>query len=153
VQQRPTLVEFVADLDDGYETMVGERGVKLSGGQRQRIALARAILRDPEVLVLDEATSHVDNETEAVIQNNLGGLIADRTTFAIAHRLSTVRDADQILVMDGGEIAETGTHEELLEEDGLYANLWSVQLGDVADLPDEFLERAARGDVGALKTD
>jgi ATP-binding cassette subfamily B protein len=133
--------------------MVGERGVKLSGGQRQRIALARAILRDPEVLVLDEATSHVDNKTEAVIQNNLGDLIADRTTFAIAHRLSTVRDADQILVMDGGEIAETGTHEELLEEDGLYANLWSVQLGDVADLADEFLERAARGDVGALKTD
>jgi ATP-binding cassette subfamily B protein len=133
--------------------MVGERGVKLSGGQRQRIALARAILRDPEVLVLDEATSHVDNETEAVIQNNLGDLIADRTTFAIAHRLSTVRDADQILVMDGGEVAETGTHEELLEEDGLYANLWSVQLGDVEDLPDEFLERAARGDVGALKTD
>ncbi len=139
--------EFVAELPDGYDTMVGERGVKLSGGQRQRIALARAILRDPEVLVLDEATSHVDNETEAVIQNSLQDLVADRTTFAIAHRLSTVRDADRILVLDDGKIVETGTHEQLLEADGLYANLWRIQLGEVRDLPEEFLERAARGGV------
>jgi ATP-binding cassette subfamily B protein len=139
--------EFVVELNDGYDTMVGERGVKLSGGQRQRIALARAILRDPAVLVLDEATSHVDNETEAVIQNSLEDLVADRTTFAIAHRLSTVRNADQILVMDDGEVVETGTHEELLSEDGLYANLWSVQLGEVDALPEEFLDRAARGEL------
>jgi ATP-binding cassette subfamily B protein len=134
--------EFVTDLDDGYETAVGERGVKLSGGQKQRVALARALLKDPEILVLDEATSHVDNETEAVIQERLGELTADRTTFAIAHRLSTVRDADTILVFDDGEIVERGSHEELLAADGLYANLWRVQVGDVEELPDSFLQRA-----------
>ncbi|NHN46919.1 ABC transporter ATP-binding protein [Halostella sp. JP-L12] len=134
--------EFVVDLDDGYDTEVGERGVKLSGGQKQRVALARALLKDPEILVLDEATSHVDNETEAVIQERLGDLTADRTTFAIAHRLSTVRDADTILVFDDGEIVERGSHEELLAADGLYANLWRVQVGDVEELPDSFLQRA-----------
>jgi len=136
--------EFVADLPDGYDTMVGERGVKLSGGQRQRIAIARAILRDPAILVLDEATSHVDNETEVLIQRTLEELAADRTTFVVAHRLSTVRDADRILVVDDGEIVERGTHEELLERDGLYANLWHVQVGDVTALPDAFLERVRR---------
>ncbi len=134
--------EFVANLEDGYDTMVGERGVKLSGGQRQRIALARTILRDPEVLVLDEATSHVDNETEAVIQNSLETLTEDRTVFAIAHRLSTVRDADQILVMDGGEIVECGDHEQLIDADGLYANLWRVQVGEMEALPESFVERS-----------
>ena len=133
--------EFVTDLPDGYETMVGERGVKLSGGQRQRISIARAVLKDPDVLILDEATSHVDNETEAVIQNSLEDLIADRTTFAIAHRLSTVRDADEILVLDGGELVESGTHEKLLAAGGLYATLWNVQVGELDDLPREFLER------------
>ncbi|MFB6218034.1 MAG: ATP-binding cassette domain-containing protein, partial [Halobacteriaceae archaeon] len=122
----------------------GERGVKLSGGQRQRVSIARAILKDPEILVLDEATSHVDNETEMLIQESLGDLIADRTAFAIAHRLSTVRDADQILVLDGGELQEQGTHEELLEADGLYAGLWRVQIGEIEDLPEEFIERARR---------
>jgi len=136
--------EFVSNLDDGYDTKVGERGVKLSGGQRQRVSIARALLKDPEVLVLDEATSHVDNETEVLIQNSLEELVADRTTFAIAHRLSTVRDADQILVMDEGEIVERGTHEELLAEEGLYANLWSVQVGEVEDLPEEFVRRTAK---------
>jgi len=121
--------DFVTDLPDGYDTMVGERGVKLSGGQRQRIALARALLRDPDVLILDEATSHVDNETERVIQSNLSDVVADRTTFAVAHRLSTVRDADTILVMDDGEIVERGTHDDLLARDGLYADLWNVQVG------------------------
>ena len=140
--------EFVRELPEGYETMVGERGVKLSGGQRQRIALARAILRDPEVLVLDEATSHVDNETEAIIQNHLDDLVGERTTFAIAHRLSTVRDADSILVMDDGEVVERGTHEELLSRDGLYAKLWSVQLGEVEALPEDFLERRDLGVTG-----
>ncbi len=136
--------EFVTELDDGYETEVGERGVKLSGGQKQRVALARALLKDPEILVLDEATSHVDNETEAVIQERLVDLTADRTTFAIAHRLSTIRDADTILVFDDGEIVERGSHEELLAADGLYANLWRVQVGDVEELPDSFLDRAQR---------
>ncbi|MEF8885094.1 MAG: ABC transporter ATP-binding protein [Haloarculaceae archaeon] len=135
--------EFIVDLPDGYDTKVGERGVKLSGGQRQRVSIARAVLKDPEVLVLDEATSHVDNETEAVIQNSLSDLIADRTAFAIAHRLSTVRDADTILVMDDGELVEQGSHEELLAADGLYATLWRVQVGEVDALPQEFLERAA----------
>lgn len=131
--------EFVEQLPDGYDTQVGERGMKLSGGQRQRVSIARAILSDPDVLILDEATSHVDNETEALIQNNLEDLVADRTTLAIAHRLSTVRHADQILVMENGKIVERGTHNELLERDGLYANLWKVQVGEVGTLPEEFL--------------
>ena len=134
--------EFIADLKDGYDTMVGERGVKLSGGQRQRVSLSRAVLKDPDILVLDEATSHVDNETEAVIQNSLENLIEDRTAFAIAHRLSTVRHADTILVLDDGDLVEQGTHEELLTEDGLYATLWRVQVGEIDALPAEFLEDA-----------
>jgi ATP-binding cassette subfamily B protein len=134
--------EFIENLPEGYETMVGERGVKLSGGQRQRVSIARAILKDPEILVLDEATSHVDNETEMLIQESLGDLIADRTAFAIAHRLSTVRDADKILVLDDGELEESGTHGDLLERDGLYAGLWRVQIGEIDNLPEEFVERA-----------
>ncbi len=134
--------EFVTDLADGYDTVVGERGVKLSGGQRQRVAVARAILRDPEILVLDEATSHVDNETELQIQRSLDALSGERTTFVIAHRLSTVRDADRIVVLDGGELVEDGTHEGLLESDGLYADLWRVQVGDVGSVSQDFLDRA-----------
>ncbi|WP_415379106.1 ABC transporter ATP-binding protein [Halosimplex sp. TS25] len=143
-------MEFVADLPEGIETTVGERGVKLSGGQRQRIAIARAILEDPEILVLDEATSHVDNETEVLIQRSLEALTAERTTFAIAHRLSTIRDADAILVMDDGRVVEQGTHEELLANDGLYANLWSVQVGEVDALPEEFVERTAERERAGL---
>jgi len=146
-------MEFVSDLPDGIETTVGERGVKLSGGQRQRIAIARAILEDPEILVLDEATSHVDNETEVLIQRSLANLTAERTTFAIAHRLSTVRDADTILVMDDGRVVEQGAHEELLERDGLYANLWSVQVGEVDALPEEFVERTAERERASLDDD
>jgi ATP-binding cassette subfamily B protein len=131
--------EFVAQLPEGYDTAVGERGVKLSGGQRQRVVIARALLRDPTLLVLDEATSHVDNETEAQIQRSLESMAGERTTFAIAHRLSTVRDADRILVVDDGTVAAEGTHEELLERDGLYADLWTVQVGDIDAVSEDFV--------------
>jgi ATP-binding cassette, subfamily B, bacterial len=122
--------EFVAALPGGYDTRVGERGQKLSGGQRQRIALARAILKDAPILVLDEATSAVDNETEAAIQRSLERVSRDRTTLVIAHRLSTVRGADRIHVMVDGRIVEAGTHGELVSAGGMYAALWSVQSGE-----------------------
>lgn len=124
--------EFIERLPDGYDTVVGERGQKLSGGQRQRLTIARAILRDPAMLILDEATSAVDNETEAAIQRSLAKVSADRTTIVIAHRLSTVRHANQIHVMDDGRIIETGTHEELVDLGGLYSALWRVQTGEAA---------------------
>ncbi|MBX3095331.1 MAG: ABC transporter ATP-binding protein [Fimbriimonadaceae bacterium] len=122
--------DFILDLADGYDTIVGERGQRLSGGQRQRISLARAILRDPAVLVLDEATSAVDNETEAAIQRSLANVTVGRTTVMIAHRLSTVRDCDRIWVLERGQIAEAGTHDELIAMGGLYAALWRVQTGE-----------------------
>ena len=140
--KRAAAHEFIANLPDGYDSVVGERGVRLSGGQRQRVALARTILKDPAILVLDEATSHVDTETEAIIQRSLAELATDRTTIAIAHRLSTVKTADQILVLEGGRIVEAGTHDALVAEEGLYANLWRVQAGDIDDLPASFFEAA-----------
>ena len=121
--------EFVQALPDGYDTVVGERGQKLSGGQRQRLSIARAILRDPAILLLDEATSAVDNETEAAIQRSLAQVTKGRTALVIAHRLSTVRDADRIWVLEDGGVAEAGTHDQLVAAGGLYAALWRVQTG------------------------
>ena len=119
--------EFITQLPDGYDTIVGERGQKLSGGQRQRIAIARAVLKNPPILILDEATSAVDNETEAAIQRSLDRITLDRTTIAIAHRLSTIRNAHRIYVMEQGQLVEAGTHDELLIENGIYAGLWNIQ--------------------------
>jgi ATP-binding cassette subfamily B protein len=122
--------EFIMELPDGYDTIVGERGQKLSGGQRQRISIARAVLKDPPVLILDEATSAVDNETEAAIQRSMERITVGRTTIVIAHRLSTVRNADRIFVLDRGRLSEQGRHEELVAADGIYAALWRVQTGE-----------------------
>ena len=122
--------DFIIQLPQGYDTIVGERGQKLSGGQRQRISIARAVLKDPPILILDEATSSVDNETEAAIQRSLERIAVGRTTVVIAHRLSTVRNADMIFVLDGGHLHEWGKHAELIALDGIYASLWRVQTGE-----------------------
>jgi len=131
--------QFIMELPEEYETQIGERGVKLSGGQKQRIAIARAILADPRILILDEATSLVDTEAEQEIQQALEGLMRGRTVFVIAHRLSTVRNADKIVVIEGGEIAEEADHKTLMEQNGLYAEMYQRQfsLEDVwgADAP------------------
>jgi ATP-binding cassette subfamily B protein len=119
--------DFVAGLPDGYDTVVGERGYRLSGGERQRIAIARVILKDPQILVLDEATSHLDSLSEALIQEALQRVMKGRTSLVIAHRLSTILAADKILVMENGRLAESGTHAELLENGGLYTSLYETQ--------------------------
>ncbi len=121
--------EFIMRLPEQYDTEVGERGVTLSGGQRQRVSIARAVLKNPPVFIFDEATSAVDNETEAAIQRSLEKIMVDHTTILIAHRLSTVRNADMIFVMDTGQIAQVGTHEQLIAKDGIYKSLWQVQTG------------------------
>ena len=123
--------EFIQHLPQGYDTIVGERGQKLSGGQRQRIAIARTILKNPPILVLDEATSAVDNKTEAAIQKSLQTITQNRTTIMIAHRLSTIRHADCIYVMAQGQLVESGTHEQLLAQEGAYAKFWQIQSGEV----------------------
>jgi ATP-binding cassette subfamily B protein len=119
--------EFIIRMPDGYDTVVGERGARLSGGERQRISIARAILHNPAILILDEATASVDTETEQQIQEAISRLIAGRTTFAIAHRLSTLRNAHRLLVLEHGKIAELGTHDELLEARGTYHKLVELQ--------------------------
>jgi subfamily B ATP-binding cassette protein MsbA len=119
---------FVEAFPDGYDTLVGERGVKLSGGQRQRVAIARAIVKNPRVLVLDEATSNLDSESELLVQEALGRIMRGRTTLVVAHRLSTVRDADRIVVLDDGRLVEQGAHDELMKLDGVYRRLVEHQL-------------------------
>jgi ATP-binding cassette subfamily B protein len=123
---------FIESLPDGYQTVVGERGHRLSGGEKARVALARVILKDPAILVLDEATAHLDSQSEALIQEALEHVLAGRTSIVIAHRLSTVRAADLILVIDEGRLVERGSHEELLAAGGLYAELYATQFGGVS---------------------
>ena len=119
--------EFIMNLENGYETNIGERGNKLSGGQKQRISIARAVLKNPSIMILDEATSALDTESEKLVQDALENLMKERTSLVIAHRLSTIQKADQIIVLSKGEIKEMGTHSELLEKKGLYYNLCSLQ--------------------------
>jgi ATP-binding cassette subfamily B protein len=132
--------DFITEFDDGYDTEVGERGTTLSGGQRQRIAIARALLLNPRILILDDSTSSVDTETEYLIQQALQTLMQGRTTFVIAQRLQTLIHADQILVLDQGQIVERGRHEELLEQEGLYKEIYDLQLRDQERLRRELLE-------------
>ena len=120
--------DFIVDLENGYETIVGEKGAKLSGGERQRIAIARAILKNPKILVLDEATSSLDNRSEALIQEAVEKLMEGRTTFIVAHRLSTIHKADQIIVLEKGRVVETGQHEELMNNKNLYYNLYKLKM-------------------------
>jgi len=124
-------ISFIEDLPEQWNTLVGEGGHRLSGGQRQRIAIARAVLKDAPLLILDEATSAVDNETEAALQRSIDFVSKNRTTIIIAHRLSTIRNADRILVLENGKIVEEGVHEQLVELGGIYARLWAVQTGVV----------------------
>jgi subfamily B ATP-binding cassette protein MsbA len=124
------IMDFVKDMPDGLDTVVGDRGILLSGGQRQRIAIGRALLKDAPILILDEATSSLDTQSERRIQAALDALMKNRTTLVIAHRLSTVEKADQIIVLDKGRITESGTHKTLLEQGGIYANLYRVQFSD-----------------------
>jgi ATP-binding cassette subfamily B protein len=132
--------DFISEFADGYETQVGERGVTLSGGQKQRIAIARALLLDPRILILDDSTSSVDVETEYRIQQALDKLMVGRTSFVIAQRISTVRDADEILVLDGGRVAAVGTHEDLMRDSPIYAEIYSSQLQNECDLMPELCE-------------
>ena len=129
--KKAQLHDLVKSLSDGYDSIIGERGIKLSGGQRQRLSIARAILKDAPILILDEATSSVDTETERAIQENLRQLTIGKTALVIAHRLSTIRHAHQIIVLKEGQIAEEGTHEDLIAERGIYADLWRVQIGEL----------------------
>jgi len=121
--------EFISTLTDGYNTYVGERGIKLSGGERQRVAIARAILKNAPILVLDEATSSLDSESESLIQDALHELMRDKTVIVIAHRLSTIMEMDRIVVIEDGRVTATGTHRELLRERGTYFKLWNIQAG------------------------
>ena len=133
--KRANIHDFVMTLENGYDTEIGERGVKLSGGQKQRLSIARVFLKDPAILILDEATSALDNTTEVLIQHSLDELCRGRTTLVVAHRLSTIRNADEIAVVTEGRITERGTHDQLIQKDGLYKKLYALQFreNDVID--------------------
>jgi subfamily B ATP-binding cassette protein MsbA len=134
--------EFITALPQGYQTVLGDRGIRLSGGQRQRVAIARAILKDAPILILDEATSSLDNESERLVQEALARLMVDRTTIVVAHRLSTIRHADRIAVLDDGWLLELGSHRQLLAEDGLYAHLWRLQASERPEVTTALAEPA-----------
>ena len=153
--------EFISALPDGYNTYVGERGVKLSGGERQRVAIARAILKNAPILVLDEATSSLDSESESYIQDALETLMKGKTVIVIAHRLSTILKMDRILVIDDGKVSADGTHEALLAEGGLYQKLWNIQAGGFIGeddegsedpLPQDTEDTEGNGDVAGKST-
>jgi ATP-binding cassette subfamily B protein len=127
--RRANLAEFIAQLPQGYETIVGERGLKLSGGEKQRMAIARVVIKDPPIIIFDEATSSLDTRSEQAILEGMNAVARRATSLVIAHRLSTIVDADQILVLDAGRIVQRGNHESLLASGGLYADLWQLQLG------------------------
>lgn len=136
--------DSIMSLPDGYETMVGEKGVSLSGGQKQRITIARTILKDPAILILDDSTSAVDAATEEKIKRSLGILMAGRTSFIIAHRIQTLKMADRILVMKNGEIVQEGTHDELVETDGFYKQVFTLQTEIEEDLQQELADAALK---------
>jgi ABC-type multidrug transport system fused ATPase/permease subunit len=140
--------EFISRLPDGYNTLIGERGVQLSGGQRQRLAIARAILKDAPILILDEATSHLDSENERLVHQALKRLMVGRTTLMIAHRLSTVREADHLVVLDDGAVVEQGTHEALVQKGGIYARLVAMNEGEAPGQP----ARRTRGVATSSRT-
>jgi ABC-type multidrug transport system fused ATPase/permease subunit len=140
--------EFISRLPDGYDTLIGERGVQLSGGQRQRLAIARAILKDAPILILDEATSHLDSENERLVHQALKRLMVGRTTLMIAHRLSTVREADHLVVLDDGAVVEQGTHEALVQKGGIYARLVAMNEGEAPGQP----ARRTRGVATSSRT-
>ncbi|MNQ94433.1 putative multidrug export ATP-binding/permease protein [compost metagenome] len=135
--------DFISELPEGYDTLVGERGLGLSGGQKQRIAIARALIKDPKILVLDDATSAVDMETEHEIQAGFGEVMAGRTTFIIAHRISSLKHADEIIVLDKGRVIQRGTHQELLQQEGLYRQTYDIQYSDGPQ------NQAAKGEAAA----